>query len=135
MLNKIHFNSNTFWLLRIEYICLLIISLIALYQNIEQINWIQFILIFALIDLIGYIPGYLYVKRSNQQVPNRTFYILYNLTHNFGVIFLILFICWQLNWLSWSFLAIPIHLFGDRGLLGNFYKPFTSPFTEPTVAH
>ena len=112
-----------------------IISLIALYQNIEQINWIQFILIFALIDLIGYIPGYLYVKRSNQQVPNRTFYILYNLTHNFGVIFLILFICWQLNWLSWSFLAIPIHLFGDRGLLGNFYKPFTSPFTEPTVAH
>lgn len=135
MIVKLNFNSNTLWLLRIEYICLFIISLIVAYRHFQDINWIQFIVIFAIIDLIGYIPGYLYVKYTKETVPNRFFYILYNTTHNFGVVILVLFISWQLNLLTWSFIAIPLHLFGDRGLLGNFYKPFESPFAESTATH
>ncbi len=135
MLTNINFNTNTFWLLRIEYICLLVISLVFFYQHLQDINWIHFAFMFAIIDLIGYIPGYFYVKYTKKTVPNRYFYILYNITHNFGVIFLVALVLWQLNLLTWSFLAIPIHLFGDRGLLGNFYKPFASPFTEATITN
>ncbi|NET58429.1 MAG: hypothetical protein F6K47_20420 [Symploca sp. SIO2E6] len=133
MLTNIKFNTNTFWLLRIEFFALLVVSLILFYQHLQDINWIHFAFFFAIIDLIGYLPGYFYVKYTKQTVPSRYFYILYNITHNFVLFFMVAFILWQLNLLTWSFLAVPIHLFGDRGLLGNFYKPFTSPFTEPTI--
>jgi hypothetical protein len=33
---------------------------------------------------------------------------------------------------EWALLAIPFHLFGDRGVFGNFLKPFGLPF-EPTA--
>ncbi|AOY82445.1 hypothetical protein BJP36_23590 [Moorena producens JHB] len=135
MLTNINFNTNTFWLLRIEYIALLVVSLIFFYQHLQDINWIHFAFLFAMIDLIGYIPGYFYVKYTKKNVPHRYFYILYNITHNFVLFFILALILWQLNLLTWSFLAVPIHLFGDRGLLGNFYKPFASPFTESTVAN
>ncbi|MDJ0677153.1 MAG: hypothetical protein QNJ36_17530 [Calothrix sp. MO_167.B42] len=32
---------------------------------------------------------------------------------------------------EWALLAIPIHLFGDRSIFGNFLKPFHVSF-EPT---
>ena len=128
-----NFNTSTFKFLRLEYIALLSITLILLNQHIQDINWIHFLLIFVFIDLVGYIPGYFYVKYTKKAIPSRYFYILYNTTHNFCTVTCVAFILWQLGLLTWSFLAVPIHLFGDRGLLGNFYKPLASPFTESTV--
>ena len=29
---------------------------------------------------------------------------------------------------EWAMLALPLHLAGDRGLLGNFEKPIERPF-------
>ena len=58
---------------------------------------------------------------------------LYNLTHSYltaGAVGAL----WALaiGGLEWAMLAVPIHLAGDRGLFGNFYKPASLPF-EPAA--
>ncbi len=130
----LHLNQSALTLIRIEYLMCFFISVYFFFINIESINWWLFIALFMVIDLVGYIPGMLRTLVTKNQVPERIFYILYNITHNLTVIGALVFMCWQMGWLDWSFLAIPIHLFGDRGVLGNFYKPYETPYNDPSIA-
>jgi hypothetical protein len=96
----------------------------------QQIRWIPAIFLFAYIDVIGYIPGAIAFRRSRNGQISKVYYVLYNTMHSMltqgAVIALWGF---AVGW-EWALLLIPWHIFGDRGVFGNFLKPFSLPF-EP----
>ena len=124
-------SRGTMLIIRLEYLIALGICLVLAVMHVENIRWIPFILLFAYIDLIGYLPGAVVHRRRGGQVP-RAFYILYNTMHNFVFNGAVIGIWCLLIGPEWALLAIPIHLFGDRSLFGNFLKTWGVSF-EPEV--
>jgi ABC-type phosphate/phosphonate transport system permease subunit len=120
----------TFRLHRAEYLVGCAVSAILIGWHWRQVNWGAAAALFLYIDLIGYIPGAIAHHRSRTGQISKAYYVLYNTMHSlltqgavvalYGVL-----IGWQ-----WTLLVIPFHLFGDRGIFGNFLKPFNLPF-EP----
>ena len=124
-------------LLRLEWLAALIACTVLAIIHIRSIDWPVFIGFFAGIDLIGYIPGAIAYRRSPGHIISRKYYLAYNTMHSLltgGALAGI----WMLAVRpEWALLAIPIHLFGDRGLFGNSLKPFKvrfEPFTHPAFA-
>jgi len=97
----------------------------------REVAWGRFVVAFALIDLIGYLPGAIAYRRAGGGRIAPLYYHLYNLTHSYLVTGVVVGL-WALlgSGVEWAMLAVPIHLSGDRGLLGNSYKPVMLPF-EP----
>lgn len=95
-----------------------------------DIRWLPFIVLFLYIDIVGYLPGMIAFHRSKTGRIHRGYYVIYNIMHSL-VTQGALMVGWVLL-LGWepALLAIPFHLFGDRGVFGNFLKPFHLPF-EP----
>jgi hypothetical protein len=123
-------SPGTFFLVRLEYLCALVVCVTIAIAHMDEIRWVPFITLFAYIDVIGYLPGAIaYRRRGGAQLP-RIYYILYNTTHNFVFNGLLVALWWTFIGPEWSLLAIPIHLFGDRSLFGNSLKPFDVSF-EP----
>jgi hypothetical protein len=126
----------TYRLHRAEYLVLLMGAVVLFVDHIHQVSWITAVALFIYIDLIGYIPGAIAWHRSSTKRISRIYYVLYNTMHSMitqsAVIALWgLFIGWE-----WALLVIPIHLFGDRALFGNFLKPFNLSFEpEPHPAY
>ena len=120
----------TYHLHRLEYALLLCLCLVLFVQHLGQISWWKFVLAFSYIDLIGYIPGAIAYRLQKGQRLSRLYYILYNTTHSFISAYLVLAIWYLWRGPEWAMLAIPIHLFGDRSIFGNFLKPFNVSF-EP----
>lgn len=120
----------TFRLHRAEYVVAQIVLTILIIWHWHQIRWIPAILMFAYIDLIGYIPGAIAFRRSRDGRISKVYYVLYNIMHSMltqgAVVALWGF---TVRW-EWALLLIPWHLTGDRGVFGNFLKPFSLPF-EP----
>ncbi len=125
-----HFHTDrSFALVRLEHVALVLaLSLLAL-RHLGEIRWPLFVVTFAAIDLIGYLPGAIAWRRARGRKIAPLYYLLYNLTHSYltgaaavGA--------WALvaGRLEWAMLAIPIHLSGDRGLFGNTYKAASLPF-------
>jgi hypothetical protein len=126
-----HFESRTtYYLHRAEYLLGLAVSLYLLIEHWESINGWHFFILFSYIDLIGYIPGAIAFRvLKNKNLP-RFYFVLYNSTHSLVSAALVAFI-WSLFFgVTWSLLAIPIHLCGDRAIFGNFLKSFCLSF-EP----
>jgi hypothetical protein len=124
---------TTYWLLRLEFAAALVVCSVLLLLHARQANWWHAALLFAYIDVIGYLPGAVAYHRSRTKRISRVYYVLYNTMHSFlsaGAVALL----WAalFGW-EWALLALPIHLCGDRSLFGNFMKPFTVRF-EP-VSH
>lgn len=124
-------------LLRLEWVMGLVICLALAIIHIRSVNWPVFVGLFAVIDLIGYLPGAIAYRRSPSRAISKKYYMAYNTMHSLltggamaGV--------WMLAVRpEWALLAIPIHLFGDRGLFGNSLKPFSvkfEPVTHPAFA-
>jgi hypothetical protein len=123
----------TFRLHRLEYLVAFIIVNILIIWHWNQIRWIPAIALFAYIDLIGYIPGAIAFRRSPDGRISKVYYVLYNVLHSMltqGAVVAIwgFFYHWE-----WALLAIGWHLFGDRGVFGNFLKTYNLPF-EPHQA-
>lgn len=123
-------SRTTYRLHRAEYLVLFAVAVALFVVHIHQVRWLPAVLLFVYIDLIGYIPGAIAWHRSSTKRIHKIYYVLYNTMHSLitqsAVIALWgLFIGWE-----WALLAIPIHLFGDRALFGNFLKPFNLSF-EP----
>lgn len=123
----------TFRLHRAEYLAAFIVTNILIIWHWHEIRWIPAIALFAYIDLIGYIPGAIAFRRSKDGKISRVYYVMYNVMHSLltqGAVVAIwgFFIHWE-----WALLAIAWHLFGDRGVFGNFMKTFNLPF-EPHQA-
>jgi hypothetical protein len=121
---------TTFRLHRAEYLVGFAVSTVLLIWHWHQVHWLVALGLFAYIDLIGYIPGAIAFRRSKTHKISKVYYVLYNTMHSLitqaAVVALWgFFVRWE-----WALLAIPWHLFGDRGVFGNFLKPFNMPF-EP----
>ena len=120
----------TYYLHRAEYFVALLLSLYLLVLHYHEVNWLHFVILFAYIDLIGYIPGAIAYRISKDKKISRTFYVLYNTMHSLiSASFVALLWCLTMG-MEWALLALPIHLCGDRAIFGNFLKPFALSF-EP----
>jgi hypothetical protein len=122
--------KTTFALSRLEWLGFLAVSLVLAFQHLSDIRWGVFVLLFAVIDVIGYLPGAIAFRRSPDRRVPRGCYVAYNVMHSL-VTAGVLAGAWALFVRpEWALLALPIHLMVDRALFGNSLKPFGVPF-EP----
>lgn len=121
---------TTYRLHRAEYLVGLAICTVLIGRHWGQIRWLPAIGLFAYIDLIGYIPGAIAFHRSRTKRIAKVYYVLYNTMHSVITQAAVVGLWMWLVGPEWALLVIPFHLFGDRGLFGNFLKPFDLPF-EP----
>jgi hypothetical protein len=126
-------SPTTFRHHRAEYLVAWVVVSILIVLHWSEIRLLPAIALFVYIDLIGYIPGAIAFRRSQDGRISKNYYIAYNIMHSMitqGAVIAI----WgfTIGW-EWALLAIPWHLFADRGVYGNFLKPFSLPF-EPHAA-
>ncbi|MGK8520154.1 hypothetical protein ACRS6B_00640 [Nocardia asteroides] len=123
-------SKTTYRLLRAEYGIGLVISLWLFVTHLGDVRWIPAVILFAYIDVIGYIPGLIAHLRSENGEVARVYYVLYNTMHS-GITQSAVVGAWLLVYgFEWALLVVPIHLCGDRALFGNFMRSFYVPF-EP----
>jgi hypothetical protein len=113
---------------RAEYLGAFAVAAVAFLWHITSIRWAVAIGTFLYIDVIGYIPGLIAYLRSETGRIHPVFHHLYNLTHTWLSAGAVVLLWSALVRPEWALLAIPLHLFGDRGLLGNYAKPVALPF-------
>ncbi|MBP2706824.1 hypothetical protein JOL79_23745 [Microbispora sp. RL4-1S] len=123
---------NTYRLHRSEYLVGFGISTALIVWHWHEIRWLPAIGLFLYIDLIGYIPGAIAFHRSKTKRISKVYYVLYNTMHSLITQTAVAGLWMWLIGPEWALLVIPFHLFGDRGLFGNFLKPFDLPF-EPVA--
>lgn len=124
--------KTTFALARLEWLAFLAVSLVLAVQHRSDIRWGVFVLLFVVIDVIGYLPGAIAFRRSPDRRIARGYYVAYNVMHSL-VTAGVLAGAWALFVRpEWALLALPIHLTGDRALFGNSLKPFGVAF-EPAA--
>jgi hypothetical protein len=121
---------NTFRLHRAEYLVGVVVSAALIFVHLGEIRWLPFAGLFLYIDLLGYIPGAIAYHRSETKKISKVYYVLYNTMHSLVTQSLVVGLWgWIVGW-EWALLAIPLHVFGDRAIFGNFMKTFSLPF-EP----
>jgi len=123
-------SPTTVRLHRAEYLGGLAVSLGLLIAHASQVRWIPAVVLFAYIDLIGYIPGAIAFRRSGGRPIPKGFYVAYNTMHSLLTQGAVIGLWIWISGPEWALLVIPIHLCADRGIFGNFLKPFALPF-EP----
>jgi hypothetical protein len=131
--NRYHTPQTWLWV-RAEHLALLAVLVGLLLLHLGEVHWPRFVVAFAVIDLVGYVPGAVAYRRAGGGKIAPLYHHLYNLTHSYltgaAVVGL-----WALavGGFEWAMLAVPIHLSGDRGLFGNTYKPVELPFEPAEV--
>ncbi|WP_320775338.1 hypothetical protein [Streptomyces sp. CRN 30] len=121
---------TTFALSRLEWLGFLTVSLVLAFQHRTEIRWTVFVLLFVVIDVVGYLPGAIAHRRSPDRRIARGYYVAYNVMHSLVTAGLVAG-AWALFVRpEWALLALPVHLMGDRALFGNSLKPFGVAF-EP----
>ncbi|MFE0256495.1 hypothetical protein [Streptomyces sp. NPDC059010] len=124
--------KTTFAFTRIEWLAFLVVSLVLAFLHLSEIRWGVFLTLFAVIDVIGYIPGAIAHRRSPDKRIARGYYVAYNVMHSL-VTAGVLAGAWVLfAGPEWALLALPVHLLGDRALFGNSFKPFGVAFEPET---
>ncbi|HWH01653.1 MAG TPA: hypothetical protein VNV66_20585 [Pilimelia sp.] len=121
---------TTFNLHRGEYLVGFAVSAALLIWHWSDIRWLPAIALFLYIDLIGYLPGAIAFRRSRDGKIPKFYYVLYNTMHSLITQAAVVGLWLLFVGPEWALLVIPFHLFADRGLFGNFLKPFHLPF-EP----
>ena len=130
-------SRGTYLMMRLEYLAALAVCVALALAHLDEIRFWPFVALFAYIDLIGYIPGAIAYRRNRDGEIARIYFVLYNTMHGFLFNGAVVAACCLLFGPSWSLLAIPIHLFGDRALFGNVFKPWGvsfEPRTHPAFA-
>jgi hypothetical protein len=115
---------------RVEWGVGLAVSSALALIHLGEMNWVIFVGLFVIIDLIGYIPGAIAFRVTPDGRIPRGYFILYNTMHSLVTWSVIVGAALLLFGFQWALLAVPIHLLGDRALFGNTLKPFRVPF-EP----
>jgi len=121
----------TFALARIEWLALFGVCGWLAITHLGEIRWPVFAGMFAIIDVIGYLPGAIAYRRSRTGRIHRGYYVAYNTMHSLLTGGAMIGIWALLVRPEWALLAVPIHLLGDRALFGNTLKPFGVSF-EPS---
>jgi len=127
---NLFFTPVTYRLLRSEYLAGLVACGALAWLHLDEIRWPAFVGLFAVVDVIGYLPGHLAWRRARGGPVPRVYYLLYNTMHSLLTAGLVAGAWSVLIDAEWALLALPLHLFGDRSLFGNFPKPFGIEF-EP----
>src|SRR5947209_16968602 len=110
----------TFNLHRAEYLLGFGITIALMVVHFTEINWITAMALFLYIDLIGYIPGAIAYRRSADRRISKIYYILYITMHSLITCTVVVGLWLWLFGPEWALLAVPFHVFGDRGVFGNF---------------
>ncbi|MGQ0838292.1 hypothetical protein [Actinokineospora sp.] len=121
---------KTFALHRAEYLFGVAVVTGLMIANFSELRWWVVIALFFYIDVIGYLPGAIAYKKAAGAPISKVYYALYNFMHSFITQGTVILLWCLISGPEWALLIIPFHLFGDRGLFGNFMKPFGLPF-EP----
>ena len=129
--NRFHTNE-TWWWVRAEHVALVGVLVILVALNVGEVAWGRFIVAFAIIDLVGYLPGAVASRRAHGGPIAPMYHHLYNVMHSYLIMGALVGL-WALasGGLEWAMLAVPIDLSGDRGIFGNVYKPVSLPFEPP----
>lgn len=127
--NPLH-TTGTYRLARAEQLALMLICGALLVWHRGEVNWWRALGAFAIIDVVGYLPGAIaYRRRKGGPIP-AIYHHLYNFAHTYLVTGTGVAIWAALGGFEWAMLAVPLHLSGDRGIFGNVFKPVALPF-EP----
>lgn len=113
-----------------ESLGMLLVSAVLLVLHLGHVHWLLFAVLFLVIDVVGYLPGMIAYRRSPDGSIDRIYYLLYNVMHCYLTWTVLLGVATLVWGWQWAFLAVPLHLLGDRGLFGNSVKSFVVPF-EP----
>ncbi|MFG2776272.1 hypothetical protein ACGFY7_00250 [Streptomyces prunicolor] len=114
----------TFLLLRLEWLGGLAVCSALAVRHFSEIRWAVFIVLFVVIDAIGYLPGALAFRRSRGGRISRWYFVAYNTMHSLVTAGVVAGLWAVLVKPEWALLALPLHLLGDRALFGNSLKPF-----------
>lgn len=115
---------------RAEYLAGLAVVTGLFIAHVGQVRWLPAVVLFSYIDLIGYIPGAIAFRRAKGKRVPRGYYVAYNVMHSMLTQGAVAGLWIWLAGPEWALLVLPMHLFADRGIFGNFLKPFGLPF-EP----
>ncbi|MFF5899173.1 hypothetical protein ACFY8O_25075 [Streptomyces argenteolus] len=127
---------NTYRLHRAEYLVGLVAVAGLFIAHIGEVRWVPAVILFAYIDLIGYIPGAIAYRRSPDHRVAKGYYIAYNVMHSMITQMVVAAVWIAVAGFEWALLVLPLHLFADRGVFGNFLKPFSLAFEpEPNPAY
>lgn len=127
-INRLRTDESWPWF-RCEHLALLLMWSAILALHTSQITWGRFVAAFALIDLIGYVPGAIAFRRAGGGSIKPIYHHLYNFTHSYVTAIAAAFLWASVSdGFEWAMLALPIHLSGDRGVFGNTFKPTSQPF-------
>jgi hypothetical protein len=129
---NLFFTPTTYRLIRSEYLAGLVVCTVLALTHLGQVRWPVFVGLFLYIDVIGYLPGVIAHKRRGTAYLPRVYYVLYNTMHSLTTAGIVAGLWSLLVRPEWALLALPLHLFGDRALFGNFYKSFGIEF-EPSA--
>jgi hypothetical protein len=132
--HNLFFTRATAYWLRAEYALALAVCVVLAVLHLGEIRWLPFIALFAVIDLVGYIPGAIAFRRSDGGRIPLVYYRLYNLMHSHLTAAAIAGGWWLVAGPEWALLALPIHQLGDRSIFGNFQKPYGLSFEPATHA-
>jgi hypothetical protein len=130
--HNLFLTRTTYRLLRLEYAAALVASIVLALAHVADVRWWAFVVLFAYIDVVGYLPGAVAWRRAHGGPIGRGYYVLYNSMHSLlsagamAVVWSVVFGA------EWALLALPIHLCGDRSIFGNFLKPFGLSFEPRT---
>jgi hypothetical protein len=109
--------------LRLEQAVLCAAAAVLLCAHMGEVRWLRFAVAFVAVDAIGFLPGVLAGR-----AVRRVHYALYNVTHSYACAAAVVSLWALASGFEWAMLALPLHLAGDRGLLGNFHKSPTEKF-------
>jgi len=79
--NRFHTPETWLWT-RIESIVMMLVLIGLVAMHIGDVHWGRFIFAFAIIDVIGYIPGAIAYKRQGGGRIAPIYHHLYNFTHS-----------------------------------------------------
>jgi hypothetical protein len=120
----------TYRALRAEYALLLSGSAYALWRNRKAVRWPVAAALFYYNDALGYIPGAIAFRRSKDGRISKGYYLSYNVAHSAITGAAVAALWSKVVRPEWALAAIPFHIGIDRGVFGNFLKPFSVSF-EP----
>jgi hypothetical protein len=123
---------TTYRLLRAEYFVALVVCTVLLVLHRDLVRWWAFAVLFLYIDVIGYLPGAIAHRMAKGASICKGYYVLYNSMHSLLSATLVGMLWVWFVGPEWALLALPLHLFGDRAIFGNFLKPFGVSF-EPAI--
>jgi hypothetical protein len=131
--NRFHTEQTWRWV-RAEHLTLVAALAVVGLLHARDVAWGRFAAALLLIDVVGYVPGALALRRSRSGRVAPIYHHLYNITHSYLTAGIVAGL-WAsaTGGFEWAMLALPIHLSGDRGFFGNTYKPVSLPF-EPVHA-